>query len=134
MGSGRQAEDDWTLNTLREYLLALRAADKTAVDAALASADRAVAKAETAAESRFEALNELRKVVTQIIGTLITRVEYAASVEALSKELANLSARLDRSEGQQGGQARQASSSLALAGFGLAAIEGVALLWKAFHG
>jgi len=65
----------WTVTTLAAHVeqrftdsekavaAALAAAEK-AVNAALTAADRAVAKAETASEKRFEALNELRGMVT----------------------------------------------------------------------
>jgi len=62
-------------------------AEKVAL--ALASADKAVTKAEVAADKRFELLNELRAGVA-------TREQ----LEALEKQLGDLATRIDRSEGR----------------------------------
>lgn len=67
-------------------------AQTTAINAALLAAEKAVTKAEIAADKRFELLNELR------VGVATTE-----QVEALEKRLNELAARLDRIEGRSGG-------------------------------
>ena len=61
------------------------AAQEKAVAAALASAKEAVAKAENAAERRFEALNELRGAVTDILGKTLTRTEAEAEFRRIGQ-------------------------------------------------
>jgi hypothetical protein len=76
----------WTLDTLREHLVMVIDANnkryeerfqsaQKAVDAALAAADRAVIKAETAAEKRFEGVNEFRNTLGDQQRNLIPRSE-----------------------------------------------------------
>lgn len=64
----------------------------TAINAALQAAKEAVAKAEHAAEKRFELLNELRDGVAT-----------AEQLDALEKLVSDLAARLDRIEGRSTG-------------------------------
>jgi hypothetical protein len=83
----------------------LRAADKTALDAALTSADKAVraaldaaekavVKAEISTNDRLELLNELRKGIAT-----------SAELNALNDKVADLKARVDKSEAQGTGRA-----------------------------
>lgn len=67
-------------------------AQQTATSAALLAAKEAVTKAEVAADKRFELLNELR------VGVATTE-----QLEALEKQLNDLAARVDRTEGRSGG-------------------------------
>jgi hypothetical protein len=71
---------------LREYFEALRAADREEVDrrfrdqersvqAALAAADKAVTKAEIAAEKRADASNEIRQAMVDQQSAFVTKVE-----------------------------------------------------------
>lgn len=89
---------------LLAHIMALREADKTAIAAALSAAERAVAKAEQAAEKRFEGLNELRKVVTDVLSTLISRAEAEALFKGMGKDISTLTARVDRAEGSGSGK------------------------------
>jgi hypothetical protein len=54
------AESSWTVDTLKEHFTALREADQRSIVNALASADKASAKAEEASDKRYDGLNELR--------------------------------------------------------------------------
>jgi hypothetical protein len=103
---------------------AFDAADK-AVQAALAAAEKAASKAESAAGERFKATNEFRGQLADQAATLISRVEHAASyqavadkIDALTERVSNLelrlTSRLDQSTGRQEGA--RASYSLLLAG------------------
>jgi len=102
----RRRTTDWTVATLFEHFSELREADKTAVAAALASAekavsaalaaaDRAVAKAEEAAEARFKGLNELRTVVQDVMATLVTREAFDSKNQSMAKELGDAVKRFD---------------------------------------
>jgi hypothetical protein len=92
-------------------------ADK-AIQAALASAEKAVAKAETASERRFEGVNEFRRTLSDQSATFLPRTEYDAAhtalvdrVNANSERMAalelRLTSRLDRGEGSDVGAAGQ---------------------------
>jgi hypothetical protein len=67
-------------------------AQTTAINAALLAAEKAVTKAETAADKRFELLNELRMGVA-------TKSDY----EAQEKLITSISSRLDKQEGKSTG-------------------------------
>ena len=71
----------------------------TAINAALLAAEKAVTKAETATERRFEGVNEFRATLSDQAATFISRVEF----EAISERLRELAARLDRFEGRSTG-------------------------------
>lgn len=73
-------------------------ADKVAL--ALAAADKAVTKAETANEKRFESVNEFRGTLADQAATLISRTEHDATVASLSEKLEDIKTRLDKSEGK----------------------------------
>ena len=68
---------------------------KIAVDAALAAADRAVTKAETATEKRFEGVNEFRETLRDQAATLLPRGEYSVLHIALEKKVDGLSSRIE---------------------------------------
>ena len=69
-----------------------REAQQTALNAALVGQEKAVDKALTAINERLHVLNELR-------GDVATKT----ALEALEKELASLTSRLDRTEGRGAG-------------------------------
>jgi hypothetical protein len=66
-----------------------------AVQAALAAADRAVSKAELASDKRFEALNELRQMLNDMVANLIPRIEAAQRFDAMGEKTEANSKRLD---------------------------------------
>src|SRR5688572_29056633 len=65
-------------------------AQKEAVRAALASSDRAVLKAELAAEKRFESVNEFRNTLADQQRTLVSRTEVDALVHGVNDKIAAL--------------------------------------------
>jgi hypothetical protein len=88
-------ENGWTVETLKvlmderqDHLKELRLADQRAIDAALVSQEKAIVKAEGAADKRFELLNELRGGVATI-----------EQHEGLEKVVADLKERLTSGEG-----------------------------------
>jgi hypothetical protein len=62
--------------------------EKTAL--ALSSADKAVIKAETATEKRFEGVNEFRQTLSDQASTFMPREEYNARHEALVSDMKKL--------------------------------------------
>jgi hypothetical protein len=82
---------------------AARVADKEMVTASLASADRAVLKAEAASERRFESVNEFRATLTDQQRTFIPRAEVEVLIRALSDKVSSLESRQDRYDNQRRG-------------------------------
>jgi hypothetical protein len=97
---------EWTIATLKEYAEALlnaqeklftrrsEDADK-AIQAALVSAEKAVTKAETATEKRFEGQNEFRGQLNDVINTFMPRAEYSAAHQAVIDRIDAISAKGD---------------------------------------
>jgi hypothetical protein len=72
-------------------------ADKVAL--ALASADRAISKAEMATERRFEAVNEFRATLTDQAAQFVTRREFEALRSAGTERMDEFKEWLDRTQG-----------------------------------
>jgi hypothetical protein len=107
--SGNKEEGKWTVETLREYLLALlrESDDKTnaRVDAlqelldrsisslkeatrtAMCNSERAILKAEAAAEKRFDAVNEFRSVLADQQQKLLPRSEADIKFQSLANQM-----------------------------------------------
>jgi CHASE3 domain sensor protein len=114
---GGETESDvsgWTVDTLRQHfqrqhddlkdLLGERAdSQRVAMSAALASAEKAVTVANTAAEKRFDSVNEFRQTLTDQANTLMSRAEATALLAALSERLTRLEDRMNTATGQDTG-------------------------------
>src|SRR5688500_19776952 len=84
----------------QENVVAALTAQKEQVAAALMSADRAVVKAETASEKRFDAVNEFRATLADQAAQLMPRSEAESRLQALGEKLGDLNDRINRSEGK----------------------------------
>lgn len=78
---------------------ALIAADK-AVSAALANQKEAVTKAESAAEKRFESVNEFRATLSDQQSRLMPRSEVEVIMKAQNEKIGDMQTRLDKTEGK----------------------------------
>ena len=138
------ARATWTFLTLKEFLVAIITGNdlryeqrfnaqqqalqdalvgqEKAVSAALQAADRAVIKAETASEKRFDAVNEFRATLADQAATLMPRAEAETRLNSFSDKLGEITDRINRSEGKSGGIA----SSW---GILLGALGGIAILF-----
>jgi hypothetical protein len=94
-GEARDGISEWTTDTALAHVLALRDADDTryeqrflaqekSVAAALHAAEKATDKADTAAEKRFDGVNEFRATLKDQQGTYITRTEVYAIASAVA--------------------------------------------------
>ena len=108
----------WTLDTLERYLsekirAAVEVADerearnvernsasKEAVGTAMSAAEKAVARAEAAADKRFDAVNEFRGTLSDLTNTMMPRSEANTLVSALSEKVNDHGARLDKMDGR----------------------------------
>ena len=70
---------------------------------ALTASEKAVVKAETATEKRFDAVNEFRGTLSDQAMNLMPRGESNAKFEALEKEISQLKERLDKGAGNTEG-------------------------------
>jgi hypothetical protein len=67
---------------------------------ALSAADKAVSKAETATEKRFESVNEFRQTLSDQTRSFISKVEFEAVRDTNAARIADLASRLDKTEGK----------------------------------
>jgi hypothetical protein len=67
---------------------------------ALAAADKAVSKAETATEKRFESVNEFRQTLSDQTRSFVSKVEFDAVRDTNAARIADLASRLDKTEGK----------------------------------
>lgn len=88
---------------LREHFESRMKAQEERVVLALTAADRAVTKAEQAAEKRFESLNEFRGALSDQQAKLPTRGEMDAAIAVLSVRLDSINDRVTRAEGKGAG-------------------------------
>ena len=105
---------------------AARLAAKEGVTTALTAAEKAVNKAEIAAEKRFESVNEFRAQLTDQAATFLQRNEYETAHQSVVEKIADLSARLDRTEGAKTGLDSGWKILIAAATLALG-------IWLAFH-
>ena len=86
----------------RRYM-ALFAASDAAVAAALTASHEATSKAESAAEKRFEAVNEFRTTLSDQATLFLNRSEYDVAIANVTERVRDLSSRMDRSDGKGAG-------------------------------
>lgn len=102
-GETEKQVSGWTVDTLKEYVEALRSDDQKAVQAALLAAKEAVIKAETATEKRFESVNEFRQQLGDQSNTFLPRPEYNAQHKALEDRVTDLTDRMNKTDGAKSG-------------------------------
>lgn len=107
------------------------AGQKSEISAALASADRAVLKAETATEKRFESVNEFRGTLDNQQRTLIPRSEVDVMVKGLEEKIAQLTKQIDGLAATRAGVIGGWGYAVGLAGVILAVVTiGLRILGK----
>ena len=96
----------WTVDSLKEHIEKIFEEKDKAISTALSSQEKAILKAETAAERRFELLNELR-------GGVATKEQ----LEAVEKRVTDHQTRLDTIQGRDSGKDISWGKLLGAAGF-----------------
>lgn len=127
----------WTIKAVKE-LAAVEIASlrreienlKGSLAGAQAASDRAILKAATDTEKRFEGVNEFRKTLSDQATTFMPRAESDSRMTALENRINASTQQQERSEGQYGGRS-QGWSQLSQALPWL--IAAAALLWTMFH-
>jgi hypothetical protein len=88
-----------------------------ATQAALAAADRAVNKAEAAAEKRFEGVNEFRETLADQQRNLMPRAEVELQNKAINNQLSELKVRVASIEDKKAGSKEGIGIIIGVAGF-----------------
>lgn len=91
------------MSGVKSLLDAQLAAQQEATKIAMANADKATTKAETAAEKRFESMNEFREQLADQAQTFMPRRESEARHEQSGEKIAAVQSRVDRTEGRSTG-------------------------------
>lgn len=118
-GETEKQVSGWSVDTLKEYVEAMRVDDQKSVQAALLAHKEAVLKAENASEKRFESVNEFRGQLADQANTLMPRQEYIVHHKALEDRVTELTDRVTRTEGQSKGS--QVTKSGIIAAIGVTA-------------
>lgn len=99
---------------------ALISANADKVELALTASDKALAKAETATEKRFDAVNEFRSQLADQAATFMPRTEADASTQRLTERIQELTDRVNTSGGAtQGAKENKTGLYAALGAAGL---------------
>jgi hypothetical protein len=131
---------EWTVETLKAHMEALRALDRRLTDeqhastsakleSAMASAKEAVLKAEAATEKRLEGLNELRGAWTDNQRTLYPRAEAELALSALSEKVDLLTSDAEARRGNATGLSAGWAAAVAVVGL-IALVVGLFLALK----
>ena len=108
------SDDEWTLSTLHTHLIRIqderdqryeqRFSDlEKSLTVALAASEKAILKAESATERRFDAVNEFRSTLSDQAAQFVTRAENHATNLRMAERLEELTDRVNRSEGRGAG-------------------------------
>ena len=123
-GETQRNESGWTTDTLKvlmderqEHLKELRVSDQRAIDAALVSQEKAIVKAENAADKRFELLNELRSGVAT-----------KEQLEGLEKVVTDLKDRLNVNDGTSKGSQISKGNIIAYIGVAVTLLGGIVIV------
>jgi len=112
----------WTFDTLYIHVMEISKAAKEGVSAAMAASEKAVLKAETANEKRFDGVNEFRQAMRDQQDTFANKSETNMRLDDVGK-------RLDRMTSASEQSSRKASGIIMAAlGLGWLITTGVALL------
>lgn len=113
-----------TTVSLREYVDMRFEAQEKMVHAALDAADKAVSKAETASEKRFDGVNEFRAALSDSARLLMPRIEFERIINTIEERLNNLIKRVDLRDERSVG----ANQSWVIIGLVVSALANVALV------
>jgi hypothetical protein len=117
--SGETEKDisGWTVDTLHSHMDTQLRDLRTNLDERFAAQQDMVKTALGANERRFESVNEFRAQQKDIIGTFVTRAEYAAAHKSLTEKIDALNSRVENASGGQAATHRVIGWGFA--GFGL---------------
>jgi hypothetical protein len=91
---------EWTVATLKEYHDQRFSDQEKAVQAALAAAEKAVTKAEMAAEKRFDAVNEFRQTLSDQQTTFVRQDVIDARMSSFEQQMKALTSQTTEARGR----------------------------------
>jgi len=114
--------DGWTFSTLYTHVMEISKAAKEGVSAAMAASEKAVLKAETANEKRFDSVNEFRQAMKDQQDNFANKAETNLRLDEMAKRLDRVTTGMETSSGR--------SSGVTMVAFGLAWLvtTGIAVL------
>jgi hypothetical protein len=138
-----ETNERWTIDTAMAHLQSLIDANERltkerfvsqqqAVSAALAAAKEAVQKAESAAERRFESVNEFRNTLSDQQRTLMPRAEFESMEKAISFRLDAIDKQLEAQRAERTGVKGGWALAVGVVGFVLTIVTMLALAARAF--
>jgi len=120
-------QEGWTFDTLYIHVMEISKAAKEGVNAAMASAEKAILKAETATEKRFDSVNEFRQAMRDQQENFANKSETNLRLEELGKRLDRVTSGMEISTGRSSGLVMAAILSGWAITTGIAVI---AIFWK----
>jgi uncharacterized FlaG/YvyC family protein len=99
----RNNPDGWTLRTLYIHVMEISKAAKEGVNAAMASAEKAILKAETANEKRFDSVNEFRQAMKDREEKFAVKAEVDLRLDDLAKRVDRIATGMELSVGKTSG-------------------------------
>jgi len=123
--TGAGNSNGWTFDTLYIHVMEISKAAKEGVNAAMASAEKAILKAETATEKRFDSVNEFRQAMRDQQENFASKSETNMRLDEVSKRLEHVTSGLEKSSGKSAGLALAA----ALAGWAITTAIAAIALW-----
>jgi CHASE3 domain sensor protein len=94
---------EWTVDILREYLLAILDERDKALRAALAASEKAISKAETANERRFDSVNAFRQTLTDQAASFVTREVFDEAMKTIRERQQETTDRVNTQMGKGAG-------------------------------
>jgi len=117
----------WTFDTLYIHVMEISKAAKEGVNAAMASAEKAILKAETATEKRFDSVNEFRQAMRDQQENFASKSETSMRIEDLTKRLDRVTSGMEISSGRSSGLLTAAL----LSGWAITtAVALIAIFWR----
>ena len=86
----------WTIDTLKEHFQILLKSNEKKIKQKFKSLQRAVGKAETASDKRFESVNEFRNTLADQSRTFIPRIEAESRFNSLERQIIDLKTELEK--------------------------------------
>jgi hypothetical protein len=111
-------------NSEKSVTIALQA-QKIMTEAAFASADKAVTKADAAAEKRFDAVNEFREQLSDQAAAFLPRAEFAVQHKSMEDKILSLQQAQSSVEGKEKGISAMTVTLLSVCGIASAIFGGV---------
>jgi choline dehydrogenase-like flavoprotein len=122
MAEDKHNPDGWTFATLYTHVMEISKAAKEGVSAAMAASEKAVLKAETANEKRFDSVNEFRQAMRDQQDTFANKSETNMRLDDFGKRLDRIGSAMETASGKTAGL------MMAALGLGWAVSTAIALL------